>query len=242
MRRTALKNERKRLERVAKSFSTREGFNQRLNAYVYQRVAPWFRGMTVLEMGCADGGMSVHLPKHFERITIVDAVQTYIDAVKKLLGRKAEYYTGLFEDVEIAGCFDTILATNVLEHVADPAKVLRRVDEWLSTNGVVIVSVPNARSIHRQVGTKMGILKDVQDLSDADVRLGHRRVYTADHLVSDIENAGFKVIKIGGVFLKPLSNGQIKDYWTVELMDAFFALAEEYPDVATPLFVIAERA
>jgi len=237
-----MENEHKRLTEVAKNFSIRNGFDGQLNQYVYRRIAQWFNGLSVLELGCADGGMSIHLPKHFKRITLVDAVPEYIENVKNLLGSKAEYITGLFEEVSIQKTFDTVLATNILEHVVDPVNLLQKIAEWLSNDGVIICSVPNARSIHRQVGVKMDVLKNIQELSEADHRLGHRRVYTAETLRADFELAGFKVIDIKGVLFKPLSNQQIESQWSVELIDAFFSLADEYPDLSTPLVVLAKRA
>lgn len=236
-----MENEHERLNKVAKSFSIRGGFDGRLNQYVYRRIEAWFRGGSVLELGCADGGMSIRLPEHFEEITIVDGASAYIEAVQKQLGVKADYYIDLFERVEIDRTFDTILATNILEHVADPQRILGRTAKWLAPGGVVILSVPNARSLHRQVGVNMGILSHIQELSETDRRLGHRRVYTAETLCADIEAAELRVIEMRGVFLKPLSNKQIENQWLEKLMDAFYAMADEYPDVATPLIAVAEH-
>lgn len=235
-----MNSERERLEGVAQVFSTQKDFDGRLNQYIYRRIRPWFRGSSVLELGCADGGMSIHLPEHFEEIVIVDGAQVYIEAVERLLSNRAEYHTGLFEEVEIDRTFDTILATNILEHVTDPQFILRRAMEWLAPGGVIIVSVPNAHSLHRQAGVKMGILKHVQELSETDHRLGHRRVYTRETLRTDIEAVGLRITEMHGVFLKPLSNRQVGQ-WYDELQDAFFALADEYPNLATPLIAKVEK-
>jgi 2-polyprenyl-3-methyl-5-hydroxy-6-metoxy-1,4-benzoquinol methylase len=46
---------------------------------------------------------------------------------------------------ELEGPFDTILAYDVLEHLVDPAAVLRRLRELAATDALLHVSVPNAR-------------------------------------------------------------------------------------------------
>lgn len=236
-----MNNESRRLDSVSEWYSTKKGFDGCLTHYVYQRIKAWFRGNSVLELGCADGGMSVHLPKHFEDITIVDGGEVYIDKVQALLGKQAIYHVGLFEKVKINRSFDTILATSILEHVEDPICVLNRIFNWLNPGGILIVAVPNALSLHRQVGVKMGILNHVQELSRRDRELKHRRVYTAKKLRTDIEAAGLCVIEMRGVFLKPLSNKQIETQWSQELIDGYYAMADEYPDLATPLIAAAEH-
>jgi len=237
-----VEGEYKNLNGIAEWSNIRQGFNGQLIQYVYQRMRPWFRGSSVLELGCADGSISEQLPKHFEEIVIVDGAQTYIETVQKLLGDQAEYYVGLFEEVEISRTFDTILAVRILEHVVDPRHILQRMVKWLAPGGVVIVSVPNAHSIHRQVGVRMGVLDHVQSLSEADHLHHHRRVYTADALRADIEAVGLHVVEVRGVFLKTLSNEQIESQWSVDLVNAFYEMADAYPGVSTPLIVRAERS
>jgi SAM-dependent methyltransferase len=43
-----------------------------------------------------------------------------------------------------AGRFDVVTAFHVLEHVADPVVVVRRMLQWLAPDGLAIIEVPNA--------------------------------------------------------------------------------------------------
>lgn len=238
---TGIRSEYKNLDSIAEWSNIRYGFNGQLIQYVYQRVQPWFRGSSVLELGCADGPISKHLPKHFEEIVIVDGAQRYIETVRELLGDRAECHVGLFEEVEIDRTFDTILAVRILEHVTDPQSILQRIVRWLAPGGVVIISVPNAQSLHRQVGVQMGILDHVQSLSTMDRLYHHRRVYTADDLRADVEAVGLDIVEMRGVFLKPLSTKQIESQWSIDLMTAFYEMADAYPDISTPLIARVEN-
>ena len=53
---------------------------------------------------------------------------------------------------------------HILEHVDNPIDIMIRAKEWLSDNGVMILGVPNALSIHRLVAVKMGLLKAPNEL------------------------------------------------------------------------------
>jgi 2-polyprenyl-3-methyl-5-hydroxy-6-metoxy-1,4-benzoquinol methylase len=100
----------------------------------------------VLEFGCATGYMSKVLKdrlgctvvgveidpeaaalaeQHAERVIVGDAEK--IDYAAELAGEE----------------FDVILLADVLEHLKEPADVLRRVRPFVAENGVVVASIPN---------------------------------------------------------------------------------------------------
>ncbi|HWN68041.1 MAG TPA: hypothetical protein VNM90_10415, partial [Haliangium sp.] len=68
---------------------------------------------------------------------------------------------------------------------------------------------PNAESVHRRIGQRMGLLARLTDLNEADLRIGHRRVYTADLLRAHLLAAGLRVRLLTGLTFKPLSNAQL---------------------------------
>ena len=100
----------------------------------------------VLEFGCATGYMSQVLKdrlgctvvgveidpeaaalaeEHTERVIVGDAEK--IDYAAELAGEE----------------FDVVLLADVLEHLKEPADVLRRVRPFVAENGVVVASIPN---------------------------------------------------------------------------------------------------
>jgi 2-polyprenyl-3-methyl-5-hydroxy-6-metoxy-1,4-benzoquinol methylase len=100
----------------------------------------------VLEFGCATGYMSKVLKdrlgctvvgveidpeaaalaeQHTERVIVGDAEK--IDYAAELAGEE----------------FDVVLFADVLEHLKEPAEVLRRVRPFVAENGVVVASIPN---------------------------------------------------------------------------------------------------
>lgn len=43
----------------------------------------------------------------------------------------------------------------------------------------------------------------------------------------------------GGYWLKPISNHQIEEDWSTEMLNAYMQLGESYPDIAGEIYVIA---
>jgi hypothetical protein len=86
----------------------------------------------------------------------------------------------------------------------------------------------------------MGILQTEDSMSELDFHHGHRRIYNPSSFRADFVKAGLRVEHYGGYWLKPVSNGQIHATWTAEMLQAFMALGERYPDIAAEIYVIAE--
>ena len=97
---------------------------------------------------------------------------------------------------------------------------------------------PNLASLHRLVGVAAGILESTTTLSEADHLIGHRRVYTIEHLLADLRAAGFRPLHWEGVFLKPLSNSQMLG-WGWELIRAFNEVGRQFPATCATLYVVA---
>jgi 2-polyprenyl-3-methyl-5-hydroxy-6-metoxy-1,4-benzoquinol methylase len=100
----------------------------------------------VLEFGCATGYMSEVLRKRractVTGIEIVPkAAAEAADHCDRIIVGDAEEldFDELFDEEE----FDVVLFADVLEHLRDPGRVLRRVRPFLPPGGVVIASIPN---------------------------------------------------------------------------------------------------
>jgi SAM-dependent methyltransferase len=233
-----LERERERLTALAPDFSSDEGFNARLIDYRFDSLRPYVEGARrCLELGSADGRMTALLADVTSSLVAVDGSVAYVDAVRRRLPGVTAV-CALFEEFVPDEAPDVVVLAHVLEHVEDPVALLARVRSYLERGGRILVTVPNADSIHRQVGVAMGLLAETSELNDADRRIGHRRVYTEETLLADVEAAGFEPVHVGGVFLKTLSNAQIEE-WSAELQDAFYEVGRRYPALCAELLVVA---
>ncbi len=207
--------------------------------YLADVFARHWRGERCLELGPAEGLLSERLAEVFPSLTLVDGSRRFCEDLAARLP-EATVVHSLFEDYAPAERFDTVVLGHVLEHVADPVGLLRRVGEWVAPDGVVLAAVPNSHSLHRQAAVLMGLLPTEDALNETDRHHGHRRVYDLRGLRADVAAAGFTVTASGGYWLKPLSNAQTSEQWTQEMLDAYMELGERYPDSAAEIYVAAQ--
>jgi 2-polyprenyl-3-methyl-5-hydroxy-6-metoxy-1,4-benzoquinol methylase len=235
---SALEQELARLETCASDGIYSAGVNTATNLYSAKIFARWWRGDSVLEMGCGDGNTTRLLLEAFDDVTVIDGSQALADKIAAEF-EGVNVVCELFEQWEPGRTFDTIVLNHTLEHVLDPVEILALAKRWLAPGGVVVASVPNCRSLHRQAAVIMGMLPAEDALTPADVRGGHRRVSSPEGFRAQFTAAGLKVEHSGGYWIKPLSNAQTDEWFTDEMIDAFLALGERYPDIAAEIYVIA---
>ena len=230
--------ERRKLEEISSWYSNRAwGFYTKLVHMGFRTLSLYFVEGSCLEIGCADGEMTRFLAERFEDLTVVDGAAAYVEAATKIAAH-IQGHVSLIEDWEAPRCYDNVIFAHVLEHVAEPVATLRRLGALLQPGGLLHLIVPNALSLHRLAGVKMGMLSRPTDLNEADVSVGHRRVYESATLRADLAAAGLEVHAFGGIFLKPLANAQIDEAWNDELIEAYYQLGLEFPDYCGELFAV----
>jgi SAM-dependent methyltransferase len=129
---------------------------QRLKTFMYQRrLEALLRrlgkpgAIRLLDIGCADG----RLLDWYKGSRQGGRLETYgiemsAEAAEAARRRGHQVVTGRFElDTELpTGHFDLILASHVIEHVADPVAFARRAAELLAPGGLFVVATPNVDS------------------------------------------------------------------------------------------------
>lgn len=233
-------NESKRVESLSKWYLEEQlDFDKRLIRYRYETIKPKFIGKHCLELGPAEGEMTQFLINDFEKLTVVEGSHELLEKIQDMPNLIKVH--SLFEDYEPDKLFDTIILEHVLEHVDNPVDLLKLVKRWLNPEGRLFLGVPNANSIHRLAAVKMELLSEPSQLNSRDIALGHRRVYTPATFIKDVEKSGLNVDEWGGVYFKPLSNAQIQDNWSEEMIEGFFKLGQDFPEFAAEIFVVCSN-
>lgn len=145
-----------------------------------------------------------------------------------------------FETFVPDGRFDAIEMGFVLEHVDDPAQILRRYRDCLGPGGTLFTAVPNARSLHRLVGHAAGLLGDLYALSPSDLELGHKRYFDAQTFEQTVVEAGYVVAERYGLVLKPLATAQLQSLdLSPALEHAFIDTGYPLPDICNGIMLTA---
>jgi len=232
--------EQQRLTAIASDSRYAEGLNAASVAYSVRVFTRHWRPGSCLELGPAEGLATALLVSHFADLTCVDGAQSFCQAL-------AERHQGirvtcsLIEQYDPGRTFDNIVLGHVLEHVEDPVAVLTRAKGWLTPTGRIFASVPNARSLHRQMGVAMNLLPAEHSLNALDRHHGHRRVYDPESFRREFRAAGLAIEVFGGYWIKPAANAHLEAHWTREMIDAAMVVGERYPDIAGEIYVVAGR-
>lgn len=137
------------LEANAKKFEKKWGFNANYSTFVRYDILALMQlekknPFRVLEVGCACGATLLKIKERFPNAEIYGiecntasaAIASGFADVKSLDIEQAQL------DYDIQS-FDYILFADVLEHLRDPGRVLRKMKPYLKANGAMIASIPN---------------------------------------------------------------------------------------------------
>lgn len=213
----------------------------RTKKYGYEMIMQNFSGENVLELGsdgAATSAILVRLAKHLDIVDCNNKISHLIKEDEQL--QKARFIQSLWEDFKPDSEYSDILLTDSLEHIDDSVGLLKIIRNWLAPNGKLHIIVPNALSLHRLIGVKMGFLNDPHDLNENDIQSGHVRVYDFDSLSADIKNSGLNLISMQGVQFKPLSDIQLSTL-NIEYKNALASLNVLLPRHCAELYALCGK-
>lgn len=207
---------------------------------LYSLLSDFYCGDSVLELGCGDGESTKHLFKDFSSVDVVDASTEQLQKLEEMFDN-VKTFCSYFEDFKPNKTYSTIVGTHILEHLDNPSQLLDNCFDWLNPGGRLLISVPNALSIHRLVGVKLNMINSPYDLNDQDKLLGHRRVFDKSSMIDLINQSNFKLLHFTGLMFKPISNRQIELNWPDELIEAFFQLGFDFPEYCSEIIFVLEK-
>jgi glycosyltransferase involved in cell wall biosynthesis/2-polyprenyl-3-methyl-5-hydroxy-6-metoxy-1,4-benzoquinol methylase len=177
-------------------------------------------GIRILDIGCGKGNVSLPLSQLGYQATGVDYDGPSIEEATKTadeLGLSARFIHGSLEQVS-SETFDVIVASEVLEHQKDPASFLRILSERLAPGGLLLLSVPNGKSLEeriRKFTTHTSIGRSVKHAIKR--RIGHEDVQS---LASHPHEQFFSRSSLANVLI---TNG-----WRIEVIDGAAAWFKEF--------------
>jgi len=219
-----------------------------MHPFMIKSFEPFFKkNGSFLELGCYKGDFTQRFIEYFDDITCVEASSEAIKEAKEKVPSTVKFINSLFEDVTLPKKYDNIVLTHVLEHIDDPVRVLKKInDEWLADAGRLFLVTPNATAPSRQIAVKMGLISHNSAVTPAEKEHGHRVTYTLDTLEGDAKAAGLKVVYRSGIFFKALANFQWDklletDIISKEYLDGCYALGQQYPELCSSIFLMCEK-
>jgi len=215
----------------------------RYNQWIFSKFQPYL-GRRVLETGSGIGNITKFLLDR-DLIIATDVEPKYLTLLKNTFGKYKKF---MIEQLDISGPevkryqsyhIDSVICFNVLEHIEQDEKPLKKIFELLEPGGRLLLLVPSHPWLYGSL----------------DEHLGHQRRYGKKELRNKLGTAGFRVIflkhfnRIGilGWFLdsrilrrKRLPPFQLRIY---NLFVPLFKLEKFFPlPFGTSLLAVAEKS
>jgi len=234
--RMSSEQEKKRLDQIA-GYYEQAPFWENYVKKCGDIIAPKICGKSVLEMGCSTLVLSKMLSATAGQFDIVEGSEVFAELARDFFGDQVSIYHSLFEEFTPQKEYDAVVLANTLHHLSDPEAILVRMKDWLALDGTVYITVPNMKSIHRQLGVKIGLLADLNSTSDRNDLFKQSGRYTKESLIAMCEACGYCVTESYGFFLKPFSDEMMASLNPSQaLIDALFELGREYEDGASLIY------
>ena len=158
---------------------------------------------TILDIGCGAGAFSAGLKadrRAAGRELEVWGVEMNVDAAgragqvldKVLVGE----FSAVLADLP-GGRFDCIVLNDVIEHVAEPADLLKSLRPLLASSGRLVASIPNVRYFFNVVDLVWHGRWDYVDEGILDRT--HLRFFTRSSIVKLLAECGFQVMVMQGI-------------------------------------------
>jgi 2-polyprenyl-3-methyl-5-hydroxy-6-metoxy-1,4-benzoquinol methylase len=150
------------------------------------------RPLRILDVGSADGYLGAILKERGHYVAAVECDPRLAEKARPIYDRLYQIDVDSFEFPERHE-YDLIMFADVLEHLADPAAVLRRCLASLKDDGKIIVSVPNVANFVVRLSLLLGRF----DYSDRGILdRTHLRFFTLKTLTKLLQETGFNIRQI----------------------------------------------
>ncbi len=112
--------------------------------------------------------------------------------------------------------FDYIVCASLLHEVENPSYFLEKLyGLTVKDKTIVHINVPNMNSFHRLLAKESGLIKEVNDKSENNIKLQQTTNFTLESLSALVKKAGFTIVDKGSYFIKPFTHKQMQ-----QLLDA----------------------
>ncbi len=142
----------------------------------------------VLELGCATGYITKLLKQKKCFVTAVDTDSDAISKTKHIADEVIQADLNEPQSLTIKKHYSVVLLMDVIEHIIHREELLQYIKQWLTSDGILVLSTPNIVHLRvrldmmlgKFVYTEMGIMDNT-----------HVHFYTRETILEELTKAGF---------------------------------------------------
>ncbi len=197
-------------------FHSLHAFNPARLTFIVEEIQRWrqgsqdryhpFEGLSILDIGCGGGILSEPLARLGAAVTGIDPVAQSIEVAKahaETQGLKISYRAVTAEELASEGAtFDAVIASEVVEHVADLPAFLKTCRTLCKDKGLFIVS-----TLNRTMKSYALAIVAAEHILGLIPRGTHdwRKFIKPEELSGFLADAGFKEARRSGIVLNPIA-------------------------------------
>ncbi len=185
-------------------------------AFIVEEVRQWrpeqgpaFRpldGLNAADIGCGGGILSEPLTRLGASVTGIDPIEESVGVAKahaQGMGLSITYRAATAEDLAREGLvFDALVASEVVEHVADVSSFLRTCRSLCKPGGLLILSTLNRTA--KSYGLAIVAAERILGLVPPGTH-DWKKFIKPEEMDRALEEAGFKRVSLSGIVFNPLS-------------------------------------
>lgn len=151
----------------------------------------------ILDVGCGSGNLGAYLQS--KKGCVVWGIEPDVNAAAEATKKLTKVFNTIFDNsIEFGNQkFDVIFFNDVLEHLIDPWEALEFSKKILSTQGVVISSIPNI--LHYNIQKEILIGKDWQYADSGILDKTHLRFFTSKSIIRMYQDVGYEILTHEGI-------------------------------------------
>jgi len=210
-----------------------------------------YKAKYILEIGCGLEPLFNYFD-NFESYTIVEPSESLYKYAKKqvigkLLNKKIKIIHGFIENVyKNLGKYDFIILSSLLHEVIKPKEILQVIYNICAEDTIFHVNVPNIFSLHNLIGYEMGIIENLFDLNETDIRFNRHTKFDKNLLTGMLTENGFEIIDYGSYFIKPFTNKQMEDLLKYDIIneksiEGLEKIIKYFPEFGAEIYVNAKK-
>ena len=181
----------------------------------------------ILDIGAGTGIISEYFYKD-NNISVVEKHKKYVEVLRKKFEPK-ELFIQNYMSSNISGLFDYIFIFNNIQEQENIKLFLLKASKNLSPNGSILLTYPNALSIHRIIAKGLGVISDINsEKSDNSKKYGDFHLLTNEKIRDVVSAVNLKIKLEDGIFFKPFTNAELEKLDEKKL-DFLNSLSHIYP-------------
>jgi hypothetical protein len=222
--------------------------------YVEVELIKKLKPKSIIEIGCGINPLFFHF-EDFEQLTIIEPAGGFCEFVLDKLNNEYSHLKSkvkiLQKTIQEVGILvpapDFILCAGLLGEIPDPVEIVTGIYKISGPGTHTYISAPNENSFHRILAKEAGLIKELAQLSDEQIKFQRFHVFSRQKLIDIATGNGFKVVDSGTYFVKPFTHKQMNYLIKEKLIDMDIILGlgkmiKYMPDMGAEAYVCLRKS